>query len=381
MGTVNSKTNGEAIQSTTGSDSSSPRESIEAPPEESPGFKWVAGRRSTLGDGVINKFVLPADDDLTDSRQILHFCLRYIFQGNFQADVIDLLEDGIKVLDVGCGLGQWTLEMAKDFPASTFFGTDLDASVLPKPRNGDMWPPNVTFQIANTCQKLPFPDNTFDYVFQRYLTLDLTTKQWRKVIKELVRVTKPGGWIELGRLRLNMGGAVGGGVDEVVFHILVRLDLDDHYSRTRPALLGPRPDVCKLERQVPSSHLTHLTPPAVLQLMTSRNIDPRLSPQLEQTLVSAGLVDTASDFHSWPQFAGRRFRELTLRSAELALEALRPEMARALGNLSPAGYDHMAREALKELVGNKSWLNVYWTVGRKPESAVAKRESWLGGLG
>ncbi|RUS33980.1 hypothetical protein BC938DRAFT_483029 [Jimgerdemannia flammicorona] len=323
MGTVNSKTNGEAIQSTTGSDSSSPRESIEAPPEESPGFKWVAGRRSTLGDGVINKFVLPADDDLTDSRQILHFCLRGWYQS----------------------AGRW--EMAKDFPASTFFGTDLDASVLPKPRNGDMWPPNVTFQIANTCQKLPFPDNTFDYVFQRYLTLDLTTKQWRKVIKELVRVTKPGGWIELGRLRLNMGGAVGGNPTCAIGTEARRLQIGT----------------------------------TILQLMTSRNIDPRLSPQLEQTLVSAGLVDTASDFHSWPQFAGRRFRELTLRSAELALEALRPEMARALGNLSPAGYDHMAREALKELVGNKSWLNVYWTVGRKPESAVAKRESWLGGLG
>lgn len=31
------------------------------------------------------------------------------------------------------------------------------------------------------------------------MTLELTTKQWQKAIKELVRVTKPGGWIELGR--------------------------------------------------------------------------------------------------------------------------------------------------------------------------------------
>ncbi|RUS17716.1 S-adenosyl-L-methionine-dependent methyltransferase [Endogone sp. FLAS-F59071] len=308
MGAIVSTSNVEAIESWAGSDESTPRDSTDQPPEEPPGFKWVAGRRSTLGEGANSNLVLPADDELTDSRQILHYCL-------------------------SCGVGQWSLEMATEFPNSSFVGTDIDASALPKPRNSAMLPPNVTFQVANTCGKLPFPNNSFDYVFQRYMTLELTTKQWQKAIKELVRVTKPGGWIEL-----------------------------------------VEPDLLYWDRGPTFANWND----KFLQLLISRNINPRLSPQLEQTLAHAGLEQTYSDFHSWPQFAGRRFRELTLRSAELDIEALRPEMARALKNFSPQEYDHMAKKALKELVENKTWLNVYWTVGRKPVGGiVTKRKSWL----
>ncbi|KAJ1565671.1 hypothetical protein HK096_000441, partial [Nowakowskiella sp. JEL0078] len=41
-----------------------------------------------------------------------------------------------------------------------------------------------------------YPDNYFDGVFQRYLTLGITKDKWEYVISELVRVTKPGGFVE-----------------------------------------------------------------------------------------------------------------------------------------------------------------------------------------
>lgn len=42
-----------------------------------------------------------------------------------------------------------------------------------------------------------FADNYFDFIFQRMLGSAFTKKQWVEIIiPELVRVTKPGGWME-----------------------------------------------------------------------------------------------------------------------------------------------------------------------------------------
>lgn len=87
-----------------------------------------------------------------------------------------------------------TQEMAMAYPASSFFGTDI-ADVFAFPNA----PANCTFQVADTLKGLPFPDNTFDFVFQRFHELCFRKKEWPIVLEELKRVTKPGGWIELSK--------------------------------------------------------------------------------------------------------------------------------------------------------------------------------------
>jgi ubiquinone/menaquinone biosynthesis C-methylase UbiE len=50
---------------------------------------------------------------------------------------------------------------------------------------------------------LPFPDNTFDYVVQRNALYNYTKEEWDNiVIPEMIRVLKPGGWIEFGKWRM-----------------------------------------------------------------------------------------------------------------------------------------------------------------------------------
>ncbi|CAG8845284.1 5950_t:CDS:2, partial [Racocetra persica] len=58
-------------------------------------------------------------------------------------------------------------------------------------------PKNFEFVMANVEERLPFDDNTFDFVFQRYLVFGLSKEKWPQVINELVRVLKPGGLLEL----------------------------------------------------------------------------------------------------------------------------------------------------------------------------------------
>ncbi|KAI9304667.1 S-adenosyl-L-methionine-dependent methyltransferase, partial [Cunninghamella echinulata] len=117
---------------------------------------------------------------------------------NFQSPLDTPLKEGIRVLDSGCGPATWLLEMCESYPQSDFYGIDI-SPMFPE----NIKPHNVTFDIANVAEGLPFPDNHFDFVFQRLLVFALTADQWEKAFRELIRVLKPGGWIEFVEVDVN----------------------------------------------------------------------------------------------------------------------------------------------------------------------------------
>src|SRR5688572_13528658 len=81
--------------------------------------------------------------------------------------------------------------MAKSYPRSTFIGIDL-TQFLDKEKLT-----NVAFLECNVHNGLPWPDDTFDFVYQRYAWANYSENQWRYIISEIIRVCKPGGMIEL----------------------------------------------------------------------------------------------------------------------------------------------------------------------------------------
>lgn len=128
-----------------------------------------------------------------------HYILRTAFDADYSAPIISLNDqqnsNKVVVLDVGCGSGTWTMEMATQFPRAQFIGIDKQPSFP-----NDIKPKNCHFKMFDISQssvKLPFMDQTVDYIFQRDLNWDLSENTWLPLVKEFFRVLKPGGWIEL----------------------------------------------------------------------------------------------------------------------------------------------------------------------------------------
>ena len=89
-------------------------------------------------------------------------------------------------------MGTWLVDMSLQYPNSSFTGVDY-RRFLPT----DTGPPNVTFLAENILDGLPFPDDSFDFVFMRFMGWHLNQMEWVRIINELTRVARPGGWIEI----------------------------------------------------------------------------------------------------------------------------------------------------------------------------------------
>lgn len=131
-------------------------------------------------------YVLPRHPNEVHRLDVQHYALREALGGNYVAPI----QRPAVVLDVGAGTGQWAFDVCARFPESLVIGLDLEPG---KPGA----PANYRFVRGNLLQGLPFPSDRFDFVHQRLLMSGVPVKSWSAVVEDLVRVTRPGGWIEL----------------------------------------------------------------------------------------------------------------------------------------------------------------------------------------
>ncbi|CAO3642700.1 unnamed protein product [Cunninghamella echinulata] len=97
-----------------------------------------------------------------------------------------------KILNVGTGSGIWALELALEQPTCHIISIGL-RSVLDQTAT----PPNVNYITMDLYQSWEnIESDSIDLVYQRALGPSSTKEQWQHLIKESIRVLKPGGWIE-----------------------------------------------------------------------------------------------------------------------------------------------------------------------------------------
>ena len=103
-----------------------------------------------------------------------------------------------KILDIGCGSGEFAILLSKKYDNAKVIGVDLwkhDKKGMERCEyNAKLEKAsNIDFLKADAV-KLPFEDNSFDSVVSNFTFSEVETKEDRKeLIKEALRVLKPGG--------------------------------------------------------------------------------------------------------------------------------------------------------------------------------------------
>jgi ubiquinone/menaquinone biosynthesis C-methylase UbiE len=106
-----------------------------------------------------------------------------------------------RVLDMACGTGGWLIELAKTFPTiSQLVGVDISRRMIDAARaeaEAQQVQDRVEFRIMDALSLFAFSKNLFDLANLRFAVSFLRTWEWPQVLREIQRVTQPGGVIRL----------------------------------------------------------------------------------------------------------------------------------------------------------------------------------------
>ncbi len=251
-------------------------------------FRWIRGRRYVEGTTYIG----PKDATGDQFLDFQHFIVRRVLGGNHQSP----LRQPQRILDAGCGTGRWAVEMAAEFPGALVVGLDLVRPSNLAPMLATLGPlaGNVSFVEADLRERLPFPDATFDFAHMRLMFDDLPTEHYLLALRELVRVTRPGGWVECAEQ------------GEAIYH--------------------PGPAYQLLSQWA-------------AQLCRRRGVDPDLGPKLKQLLALAGVKQVSERVvPAFPDLTLTRERRLWQAQAIGAFESILREPVLEAGIASAAEY-------------------------------------------
>ena len=118
--------------------------------------------------------------------------LQDVFAGYFPEDLlIPKLKDGARILDLGCGVGFWTILLKRALPNSEFYAADLTQTALDMTeRRLKINGLQATLSKQN-AEQMSFPKAHFDHVNCQGVIHH--TPDTQAAITEIARVLRPGG--------------------------------------------------------------------------------------------------------------------------------------------------------------------------------------------
>ncbi|KAG8768343.1 hypothetical protein FRC15_005202, partial [Serendipita sp. 397] len=138
------------------------------------------------------------------------------------------------ILDLGCGNGVWILDAANLWPDAMFTGLDI-APIQP---SLSLLAPHLAKRIqwvnANFLEQLPFPTSHFDFVRICRIARGVPEHKWKEFFKEVSRVLKPGGALEVFEEDLVFPGGA-----EKVRHppLVTKINYGEESARSSPGSL------------------------------------------------------------------------------------------------------------------------------------------------
>lgn len=260
-------------------------------------------------------YILPWNMEEVNRLDFQHHLLRQAMSGNYRAP----LKRPKNILDVGCGTGRWAQEMAQTFSDANVIG--LDIFDPPVETNASIKPSNYQFVMADVLKGLPFSPYQFDFVHQRSLSYVIPTPRWLQVVNELVRVTRPGGIIEL-------------------------VEPDNTFQNAGPACT-------QIQKWI-------------IDACRKCGIDPVEATQIGAYLQVTGLLNVTTETITLPvgQWGGR-LGSSTATNMRAACLAMKPLVLRHL-DVNSEDYDRLLEEMFRECEQLQSHFAIYVAYGQRP---------------
>ena len=134
------------------------------------------------------------DKNIWESDEVLETLKKRGLDATCPPQLKSYLRPGLHVLDVGCGPGPVTLDVAREVHPGSVVGVDIgerlieEATALSEKLQVD----NATFHVGDAGD-LEFADDTFDLSYSNWVIGYL--RDPIAALREQKRVTKPGGWV------------------------------------------------------------------------------------------------------------------------------------------------------------------------------------------
>jgi SAM-dependent methyltransferase len=176
----------------------------------------------------------------------------------------------------------------------------------------------VRFHQADATLPLPFTDQAFDYTHLRLLYNEFPSEAWDRLLHEVVRVTRPNGWIES--------------------------------LEALPIAIKQGPGMSQIINWA-------------IAVITARGCNPLIALKLPGALRSLGLQHvTRQEINNTPNQRERH----PIDSGNALIEVLRQEVVAR--NIATADeYDRIAERAKQDLAyGTRAGFNTYVTYGQRP---------------
>ncbi|KAK3308001.1 S-adenosyl-L-methionine-dependent methyltransferase [Chaetomium strumarium] len=133
------------------------------------------------------EYGMPMDDAELDRIDMCH--AKYYALLEKKRFIAPITENPQKILDLGCGTGIWSIDVADMYPSADVLGVDI------APTQPEWVPPNCRFELDDIEQDWDRKENSFDFIFARDLILAI--RNWPRLIDQIYTHLKPGGWAEL----------------------------------------------------------------------------------------------------------------------------------------------------------------------------------------
>lgn len=232
--------------------------------------------------------------------------------------------------------------MAKDYPRSHFTGVDLMIYPITSP------PKNCHFRVSDMSKGLPYPDNSFDFVAQHDALYRYSQADWDILLPEMIRVAKPGGYIEL----VENGG--------VFQDIGPNMSI---WTMRRKAFFFIKYIYISIIHLCLKTLYNYIYTVAVS--LQTRGINLKTASTLSSILDGYEQLDVIQASHrSTPVGWYGKTGDIALDSLDRLFYAVKPKVCEDW-SMSPAKYDKVTKAASAECKDFRSWVNIHYLVAAK----------------